>query len=171
MKNIEIRPVAAEELPAVLEIYARARQFMAAHGNPRQWNTAWPPESLLREDIHSGRLLAAVADGEIAAVFVYLQGVDADPTYCHIENGSWKRGGEYGVVHRLAASGKVPGMGAYCLNWAYEQCRHLRVDTHGDNVVMQNLLKKLGFVQCGIIHVTEDNDPRLAYEKFDEPKQ
>lgn len=30
---------------------------------------------------------------------------------------------------------------------------------------MQGLLKKLGFVQCGIIHVVEDNDPRIAYEK------
>ncbi len=168
-KNITVRPATAEELPAVLAIYDRARKFMASHGNPRQWNTTWPPESLLREDIAQGRLLAAVADGEIAAVFVYLQGADIDPSYRKIENGSWARGGVYGVVHRLAASGKVPGMGAYCLNWAYEQCHHLRVDTHGDNVVMQNLLTKLGFVQRGIIHVAENNDPRLAYEKFEEP--
>lgn len=144
---------------------------MAAHGNPRQWNTTWPPESLLREDIRQRRLMAAVAGHEIAAVFVYMQGVDIDPSYRKIENGSWGRDGEYGVVHRMAASGKVTGMGAYCLNWAYAQCRHLRVDTHGDNVVMQNLLKKLGFVQRGIIHVVEDSDPRLAYEKFDESAQ
>ena len=167
-KNIEVCPVVAEKLPEVLAIYDRARAFMAAHGNPRQWNTTWPPESLLREDIRQGRLLAAVADGEIAAVFVYLQGADIDPSYRKIENGSWARGGTYGVVHRLAASSKVPGMGAFCLNWAFAQCHHLRVDTHGDNVVMQNLVKKLGFEQRGIIHVEEDNDPRLAYEKFDE---
>ncbi len=167
-ENIEFRPVTPDELPDVLTIYDRARKFMAAHGNPRQWNTTWPPESLLREDIAQGRLLAAVADGEIAAVLVYLQGVDIDPSYRKIENGSWAKGGEYGVVHRLAASGTVPGMGAACLNWAFAQCHHLRVDTHGDNVVMQNLLTKLGFAQRGIIHVVEDNDPRLAYEKFDE---
>ena len=41
------------------------------------------------------------------------------------------------------------------------------MDTHGDNKVMQNLLKKNGFVYCGIIHVEEDNDPRLAYEKLE----
>ena len=40
------------------------------------------------------------------------------------------------------------------------------MDTHGDNIVMQNLLKKLGFVYCGIIHVEEDDDPRLAFEKI-----
>lgn len=168
MNEFVIRPVTAEELPQVLAIYDHARQFMAAHGNPRQWNTTWPPESLLREDIRLGRMMGVIADGKLAAVFVYLQGVDIDPSYRKIENGAWGRGGEYGVVHRLAGSGKVPGVGAACLDWAYAQCHHLRVDTHGDNVVMQNLLTKLGFVQRGIIHVEEDNDPRWAYEKFDE---
>ena len=168
MSKFVIRPVTAEELPQVLAIYDHARKFMAAHGNPRQWNTTWPPESLLREDIRLGRMMGVEADGELSAVFVYLQGVDIDPSYRKIENGAWGRSGEYGVVHRLAGSGKVPGVGAACLNWAYAQCHHLRVDTHGDNVVMQNLLAKLGFVQRGIIHVEEDNDPRLAYEKFDE---
>jgi hypothetical protein len=31
---------------------------------------------------------------------------------------------------------------------------------------MQNLMKKLGFTQCGTIYVVEDNDPRIAYEKI-----
>ena len=39
-------------------------------------------------------------------------------------------------------------------------------DTYGDNIVMQNLLKKLGFNHCGTIYVEEDNYPRLAFEKF-----
>ena len=37
---------------------------------------------------------------------------------------------------------------------------------HGDNIVMQNLLKKLGFNPCGTIYVEEDDFPRLAFEKF-----
>ena len=41
----------------------------------------------------------------------------------------------------------------------------MRIDTHGDNAVMQNLVRKLGFVHCGTIHVEEDDYPRLAYEK------
>ena len=65
----------------------------------------------------------------------------------------------------FAGDGSEKGIGAFCINWAFEQCGHLRIDTHGDNVVMQNLVKKLGFVHCGTIYVTEDNDPRLAYEK------
>lgn len=168
MSNVFIRPASREDLPAVLAIYAHARQFMAEHGNPRQWSTTWPPEELLKEDIRAGRMYVAMAEDKIAAVFVYLQGVDIDPTYRKIENGSWGSSAEYGVVHRLAASGEVPGMGEFCLNWAFERCRHLRVDTHGDNLVMQRLLTKLGFTQRGVIYVQEDNDPRLAYDKIGE---
>ena len=63
--------------------------------------------------------------------------------------------------------GSEKGIGMFCLDWAYAQCGHLRIDTHGDNTVMQNLVKKAGFVHCGTIYVAEDNDPRLAYEKSD----
>ena len=48
------------------------------------------------------------------------------------------------------------GMGSY---------HHLRIDTHGDNTVMQRLMEKLGFTHCGTIYVEEDDYPRLAYEK------
>lgn len=112
-----IRHAVPEDFPAILAIYARARAFMKAHGNPRQWNDTWPPETLLREDIRLGRMYVAVAADEIAAVFVYIQGVDIDPSYRLIENGAWGNPGEYGVVHRLAGSGNVRGVGEYCLNW------------------------------------------------------
>ena len=102
--SISIRPAVMQDLPAVLAIYAHARRFMAEHGNPRQWNTAWPPEALVKEDIRTGRLFVAVQGAQIAAAFVYLQGVEIDPTYASIENGAWGRDGEYGVVHRLPLS-------------------------------------------------------------------
>ena len=63
-------------------------------------------------------------------------------------------------------TGTEKGVGQFCLDWAFAQCGHLRIDTHTDNVVMQNLLSKLGFKKCGIIHVVEDNYPRYAYEKI-----
>ena len=40
---------------------------------------------------------------------------------------------------------------------------HLRIDTHEDNVPMQNLLKKLGFTYCGTIYVLRDS-ARMAFE-------
>ena len=87
--------------------------------------------------------------------------------YREITDGSWLDASPYGVVHRIASDGSEKGIGMFCLDWAYAQCGHLRIDTHGDNTVMQNLVKKAGFVHCGTIYVAEDNDPRLAYEKSD----
>ena len=93
-------------------------------------------------------------------------GRDIEPTYRHIEDGTWLDDSPYGVVHRLASDGSVKGVGAFCIDWAFRQCGHLRIDTHGDNIVMQNLLAKLGFARRGTIYVEEDEFPRIAYEKI-----
>ena len=149
-----------------MAIYAFARRFMAAHGNPRQWGgTGWPPEDLIRADIAAGKSHVCAEEGRVLAVFFFDMGEDIEPTYRTIENGAWADPSPYGVVHRIAATEGASGAGTFCLNWAFAQCGHLRMDTHGDNVPMQRLLAKLGFRYRGIIHVVEDNDPRLAFEK------
>ena len=163
---MEIRHSNGEDFPRIMEIYRHARRFMAEHGNPNQWGpTNWPPEALIREDIAAGNSYACVFEGRVAGTFFFVQGRDIEPTYRVIEDGAWLDGGSYGVVHRLAGDGTARGVGRFCLDWAFRQCGHLRVDTHGDNHVMQNLLAELGFVHCGTIHVEEDPYPRLAYEK------
>ena len=104
------------------------------------------------------------ANRRVVAVFFYIAGADIEPCYAGIEDGAWLDPSPYGVVHRIASDGSVKGAGSFCIRWAYEQCGHLRIDTHPDNKVMQGLLAKLGFRRCGIIHVVEDHDPRYAYE-------
>ena len=162
---MEIRNSRPEDFERIMEIYAHARRFMAETGNPNQWGpTNWPPEDLVREDIAIGRGKVCVQDGRVVGAFCYIQGDHIDATYDVIEEGDWEKDAPYGVVHRLAAEG-AKGVGSFCLNWAVQQSGYLRVDTHPDNVVMQNLLNKLSFVQRGIIHVVEDNYPRYAYDK------
>ncbi len=150
-----------------MEIYAYARKAMAEQGNPLQWGpTNWPPEALIRSDIAAGNSYVCVHEGAIAATFYFIHGKDIEPTYADITDGAWLDSSPYGVIHRIASAGTVRGAGAFCIRWAWEKCRHLRIDTHGDNRVMQALLKKLGFIHCGTIYVEEDDFPRLAYEKF-----
>ena len=165
---MQIRKTTLNDLDRVMEIYAYAREFMAKHGNPNQWGpTNWPPEKLIREDIDAGKSYVCVDDdGEVSGTFYYDHGEDIEPTYRVIESGSWRDDSPYGVVHRIAADGSRKGVGTFCIEWAFEQCGHLRMDTHGDNVVMQSLLTKLGFERCGIIHVVEDEYPRIAFEKI-----
>ncbi len=163
---MEIRKSELKDIPKMMEIYANARKFMAEHGNPNQWGpTNWPPENLIRQDIAAGNSYVCIDNENIVGAFYYVSGTDIDPTYKVIE-GEWLEDSPYGVVHRIAGDGITKGVGAFCINWAFKECRHLRMDTHGDNKVMQNLLGKLGFKYCGIIHVEEDDCPRLAYEKI-----
>ena len=165
---MEIRHAAEQDLPRIMEIYAYARRFMAEHGNPRQWGpTNWPPEALIREDIRVGKSYVCEQEGRVIGCFYYDFGEDIEPTYRNID-GAWLADGAYGVVHRIASADEVKGTGSFMLRWALRQSPHMRVDTHGDNTVMQSFLEKNGFVRCGVIHVVEDNDPRLAYEKLPE---
>lgn len=165
-----IRRSTCDDLPAIMEIYAYARRFMAEHGNPNQWGrTNWPPEELIRSDIAAGKSYVCVADDGIAGTFYYDQGEDIEPTYASIEDGQWLDPGPYGVIHRIAGNGKSKGIGHAVIRWAGERCPHLRIDTHPDNIVMQNMLKAEGFTFCGTIYVQEDSDPRMAYERVSAP--
>ena len=164
---MEIRKSTETDFPRIMEIYAHARTFMAEHGNPNQWGpTSWPPEALIHDDIAKGHSYVCVHGGRVVGTFYFISGKDIEPTYADITDGAWLDDGPYGVVHRIAADGSVKGVGAYCIQWAFDQCGHLRIDTHGDNRVMQRLLEKLGFIHCGTIYVQEDDYPRLAYEKL-----
>lgn len=164
---MQIRKSAEKDVARMMEIYAYARRFMAEHGNPNQWGPRnWPPEALIRSDIRDGNSYVCVNDADaVVGTFFFIQGKDIEPTYRAIKDGAWLDDSPYGVVHRIASDGSEKGVGRFCLDWAFEQCGHLRIDTHGDNTVMQGMLAKLGFVHCGTIYVYEDNDPRLAYEK------
>lgn len=164
---MKIRHATEADLEQMMEIFKYARKFMAEHGNPNQWGpTNWPPEYLIRNDIANKKSYVCVYEENIVGTFFFDVGMDVEPTYCDIKNGKWLGDGAYGVVHRLAGNGSVKGIGQFCLEWAYQQCGHIRIDTHGDNIVLQNLLDKMDFKYCGTIFVVHDDAPRLAYEKL-----
>ena len=163
---MKIRKARPDDLDNMMEIYESARTYMAKTGNPKQWGaTGWPPRELIEQDIRQEKCYVCIRDGGIAAVFFFDFGENIDPCYDVIEDGEWLDPSPYGVVHRIAAAQEGTGAGAFCINWAFEQCGHLRMDTHPDNRVMRHLLLKLGFQRRGIIHIVEDSDPRIAYEK------
>ena len=164
-----IRHAEEKDFNRMMEIYRFARDFMAETGNPNQWGpTNWPPEDLIRDDIKQGNSYVCEHDGKVVGTFYFITGKDIEATYVDITDGEWSSDEPYGVVHRLASDRSVKGIGEFCLEWAFDQCGHIRIDTHTDNVVMQNLLGKLGYEKRGIIYVVEDNYPRYAYDKRDD---
>lgn len=163
--NYNIRPAELADLPRILEIYAQARSFMQQTGNPNQWFDTHPAESVLRDDIPKRQLYICTDDSQILAVFAYIPGID--PTYLHIENGTWLNDEPYGTIHRIAVATQGAGIAAQCFDWALAQCPNLRIDTHRDNRPMQRALEKYGFQYCGIIYLANGHE-RLAFHKTSE---
>lgn len=159
---MNIRNTCIEEIDKVMEIYARARMFMAEHNNPNQWKNNKPTREQIESDILAGKHYVCVENDEIAAVFYYAN--EVDPTYVTIYDGAWLNEEAYSVVHRIASAGTVKGAGSFCMEWAASQSKNLKIDTHKDNYVMQNMLKKCGFTHCGTIYL-EDGEPRLGFHK------
>ena len=149
------------DLAEALRIYSAAREYMSAHGNPTQWGGTYPPEEVVRADIEKGNLYLCVEGGKAHGVFAFIEG--ADPTYAVIEADAWPDGEPYNVMHRMASDGYVRGIGKAALDFCKEHSGNVRADTHRDNITMQNMLAKNGFVPCGIIHV-ENGSERIAYQ-------
>lgn len=74
-----IRRAAIQDLEQIMQIYARAVQYMQASGNPNQWVAGYPSRTLIEEDIARGVSYVVDRDSVIEAVFSYIEG--KDPTY------------------------------------------------------------------------------------------
>ncbi len=148
--HLAIRRTKHEEISQLLEIFATARTFMAKTGNPNQWAEDYPNEELLTEDIKSGDSYVVLKQDKIVATFVLRGGID--PTYNTIYEGIWLNDLPYSTIHRIASSGETKGVLHLAMLFALLQYKNVRIDTHADNIVMQNAIKKEGFKYCGIIH-------------------
>ena len=155
-----IRKATINDLEALDQIYDAARQFMIAHNNPNQWNDGHPNHEDLEMDIQKNQLYVIEIHQTIQASFVLFE--HEDPTYEYIE-GSWLNNHEYVVIHKVATRNEIKGMGTQILEYAKAKQKDVRIDTHQDNIPMQNLLKKNGFQQTGTIYL-QNGSPRIAFQ-------
>lgn len=161
---ITIRHSSLHDLDTIMDIFAYARQFMKAHGNPNQWINGYPSAELIRQEINNGTSYVCENENkEITGTFSFIPG--EDPTYARIDDGNWLNDNPYYVIHRMATNGRQKGIAEACFKWCFDHCDNIRVDTHHDNLVMQHILKKHGFRQCGIIY-THNGTSRIAYQRI-----
>lgn len=159
-----IRKTRPDDLHVVMQIYEAARRFMHSTGNSNQWGEDYPSVDLIKDDMDQGNSFVCLSQAdEVVGVF-YFQKEKPDPTYLKIHEGDWINDDKYGVIHRIASSGAERGVMDFVVNWCYRQTGNIRIDTHRDNIVMQNILRKTGFRYCGIIYL-KNGDERLAYQK------
>lgn len=157
----KVRAATLTDLPAILEVISDGRATMRAEGNMNQWTCGYPSEDVLREDIAKGWGFVVCDGTATVGYFAFIQGIE--PTYNVIYEGAWLAGGDYAVIHRMAARRGAHGIFAAALSFALERCRNIRIDTHRDNRIMQHNILKHGFRYCGIIHLA-NGDERLAYQ-------
>ncbi len=161
---MEIRKATLADIERVMEIYAGAVKFMQQSGNPTQWQGGYPFREIVEEDITLDRLYLLVDEmGEILAQFCYFVG--DDPTYGYID-GEWINDLPYGVVHRIASSGRVRGVSKICLDWCFAQHPNMRIDTHVDNEQMQSALRINGYRECGEI-IVYNGTRRVAFQRVE----
>lgn len=158
---MQIRPAERTDLDRIENVYTAARAFMRASGNKRQWVNGYPQRELLEADIGQGRLFVIEEGGVIHGVFAFILG--DDPTYAYIEDGQWPNSKPYGTIHRIGTDGTIKGAVKAARDFALQYTDEVRADTHEDNLPMQHVLAKNGFVRCGIIYL-ENGDPRIAYQ-------
>lgn len=158
---MEIRLATEKDKEKMREIFAIGREIQLATGNLQQWAEGYPSDDLMREDIELGAAHVCLDDaGEMVGVFSLF--TEPDPTYAEIE-GAWLNDAPYATIHRIATSGKVKGVGQYCLKWVQDRFDNVRIDTHDDNEPMKYLMGKLDFEYCGVIYLANGN-PRNAYQ-------
>lgn len=150
------------DLPAVLHVFAIAREHMKAAGNPNQWKDDRPVPGSVQKDIENGCLYVQKDETGIHGVFALVPGID--PTYQIIEEGAWLNNSPYLAIHKVATDGTIHGFFTKIVAFSEKQGLDLRIDTHKDNASMNHLIQKNGFSFCGIIY-TDDGTKRLAYQK------
>lgn len=156
-----IRKSTFNDLPEMLEIFDKARKYMASHGNPNQWHDSWPSKEILISDIEIGQSFIVEDDEKgILATFAYIVGVDK--TYLDID-GAWLTNKPYGTIHRLASSQKEKDIFSYIISEVTKNGLNMRIDTHKDNQSMIRAILKNGFKYCGLISPIEGGI-RNAYE-------
>lgn len=166
-RQITIRQAIAADLPSIMQILELGKKYMRLEGNMQQWSGAYPTLECMQQDIVEGNCFVCLHGEEIVACFSHLPG--PDPYYAVIEEGEWPDARDYYVLHRIASSGRVSGVGIRVLDFCLRRYPVLRVDTHASNRTMRRLLESSGFKYCGIVHVA-DGTPRMAYQKDSDKK-
>ena len=154
------------ELSDCVNILADGRRYQQSQGFT-QWPEGYPSVEDVRRDILDRRGYVLKSGGEICAYFY----VDSfDKSYPDIQ-GAWHSDDAYLVIHRVAIGEAFRGTGVSGVLFAcFESLAkskgisNLRIDTHEENIPMQRVLRKNGYVYCGT--VVQDNGPRLAYDKI-----
>ena len=149
-----------KDLDKVLEIAKEVKKYFRENNIP-QWLNDYPSRNDFLLDIENDAFYLIKEEDNIIGFFAMF---DYEITYEEID-GAWLSSDEYVVIHRLALDNKHRGKGL--INKVFDvlkkKYKHIKIDTHQNNLVMKKCLINNGFKYCGNIKLL-DGSPREAYE-------
>lgn len=164
-----VRKTEKKDLDRIMEIISLTRLYFKNEGIP-QWQGPYPERERIEEDMRRGESYVCERDGVVVGVSAIIPGIE--PDYMSIYEGEWRNSREYVCMHRVAVhpDAKGSGVAAMLVDKACEIARDngvldLKCDTHEINRPMRRMLEKNGFKYCGIIYLSADGEPRVAYQK------
>ena len=164
-----IRKTREADLDSIMSIIDITRKNFKDEGIP-QWQGEYPARSDIQSDMDLGQSYVCEMDGVVSGVCAIVCGVE--PDYHKIYEGEWKNDRDYVCMHRVALhpNAKGRGVAAAFVKKAEEIASSvgvcdLRCDTHEVNKSMRRMLEKNGFELCGVIYLSLDGEPRVAYQR------
>ena len=164
----DCRKATLEDMDELMAIAKEASAYLRSCGVD-QWQDNFPNPEVFARDIAKDNCWLFTHEGKaVGVIVVYLE---PEEDYKGIE-GQWLTEGEhYGVIHRVAVKDAYRGRGlsGEMMQLAEDiilgrGCPSVRIDTHEDNLTMQNMLKKRGYSPCGVVWL--HNGPELCKKRI-----
>ena len=149
--EITIRKASISDLKTICDLYHAAIQVMDNNHIP-QWDTLYPNEDLLKDDILKNQMYIADIENQIASVFVLNQEYDTE-----YDNGNWKyKDSAFTVVHRLCVNPRFQnqGVGTKTMQTLEkilqrEGAESIRLDVFSQNPFALRIYENLGYRRVG----------------------
>ena len=165
----EIRLARPDELDRLVEVTESGRQYLREQGVPQWQNGSGPGRKEIETDIERARGYVLEVAGAVGGYASLVSGPEGSPA---LVEGTWAGPVEhYITIHRVALDASVRG-GGYAgefLGRVIQIAKDLgypdiRIDTHPQNVIMQKVIGKAGFLEVGVLELPILNGKRLAYQ-------
>lgn len=162
---MEYGKIGEADIDSVMRMVEAAKERLRRRGVD-QWQRGYPCRESIEADVAAGVGMALRDEDGIAAYGAVI--FTGEPAYDHIRGGEWLTDGPYAVVHRLCVAEDRLGRGCATEfmrrteSFVRPRAASIRIDTHPDNIPMQGLIRKSGFVYCGDVTI---ESRRLAFEK------
>ena len=169
--TVYLRKAEPSDLPDILAIIEDGRRTLQKSGIPQWQNGDGPNQEILAKDIDQQTCYILMVEDALAGVGVLCS--EIDPAYEAIFNGSWQPHSQatYTAIHRVALKSSFQGQGLALMLLRslitaarLQGATDIRIDTHPQNIAMQHLIKKAGFVYQGDVILDVNDGERYAYQ-------